>query len=72
MVRNWVVSNPWLFFQIPPVGGLATSPCLNSAVYKARLNLNKYIFKYTIAAYTMNGTFVGFQELSTFFSYCGK
>eukprot|EP01036_Dinobryon_divergens_P025709 gene25709-34286_t len=70
-VRNWVQSNPWLFFPIPPVGGVATSPCLSNA-YRARLNLNKYIFKYTIAAYTMNGTFVGFQELSTFFSYCGK
>ena len=70
-VNNWVLSNPWLFFALPPVGGTTSSPCLSNS-YKARLNLNNFIFQYSVAAYTMNGTFVGFQPLGTLFSYCGK
>lgn len=70
-INNWVNGNPWLYFTLPPTAGLATSPCLAN-IYRAYLRLNSYLFAYSVAVYTMNGTFSGYKPLSTLFSYCGR
>jgi len=70
-VINWVYQNPWLFFALPPAAGAAQPVCLSDA-YRAYLYLATYKFLFTVAVYTMNGTFAGFQTVDTLFSYCGR
>ena len=70
-VNNWVIGNPWLFFTLPPATGASASLCFSN-VYQAYLYLLNYNFEFTVAAYTMNGTFAGYINVATFFTYCGR
>ena len=65
-INNWVTSNPWIMFPQP---GGAVCQVNRWVTY---LNLATYTFKYIVATYTMNGTFVGFSQLSTLLSYCSR
>lgn len=70
-VNNWATNNPWLFFTIPPATGALKPLCLSDA-YKAYLFLTTYVFQFSVAVYTMNGSFAGFRSVDTLFSYCKR
>jgi len=65
-VDNWVLGQPWLYVSGDPT---ATARFYS---YKKRVSLNNQFVKLVLAAYTMNGTFVGFRNLETEFAYCQR
>ena len=67
-INNFVIGVPWLY-----ISGAATSySTCTSQTYSSRVSLDSMPLYYVLSAYTMNGTWVGFQRLETVFQYCGE
>lgn len=65
-IMNWVTGMPWLYYTADYTG---SSVC-KQEVFTNPVNVKNSHLKYVIASYSMNGTFVSYQNLETFFSYC--
>ena len=64
-VANWVSGMPWLYYS----GN--SEACFNSGVDRT-VTLKNDKLVYVLGTFTMNGTFLGYQPLSTLFTYCGR
>jgi meckelin len=64
-IQNWLVGMPWLLFK------QSQDVCFNLLI-TSKVKLNEYHMQYSLAVYTLNGTFVGYKELQTIFQYCTR
>ena len=56
---------PWLYYQ------LGSTPCKDKSV-TMKMSLDSLLLDFVVAKYTMNGTFMGYEDVNTFFSYCPR
>lgn len=70
-ILSWGLHLPWLSYQSasgqPPVSLI----CLNKG-YSTSVNLNSQLLKYVLAETSLNGTFLGYRNLDSLFSYCSR
>jgi meckelin len=64
-VANWATGMPWMF-----VSGSGSACFLKP--YRTQVSLNDQMMRYVVGKYTMNGTFAGYEEVGTMFTYCSR
>lgn len=64
-ITNWATSLPWMYVS---GGGGA---CLTTK-YRTQVSLNDQMMRYVVGKYTLNGTFSGYSEIGTLFTYCSR
>lgn len=64
-IYNWVPGQPWLYLAQNDAG------CFLN-MYGRKLSLQTSFMEYTVAKFNMNGTFIGYFDLDTMLSYCGR
>ena len=64
-VMNWATRMPWMF-----VNGGGGSCFLTK--YRTQVSLFDQMMRYVVGKYTLNGTFAGYEEVGTLFTYCSR
>jgi meckelin len=64
-VQGWGVGMPWLYYEV------GTAPCKAKSVV-AKMSLDSMLLEFIVAKYTMNGTFVGYEDVNTLLSFCPR
>lgn len=62
-VTNWGKGMPWVYYEA------ASTPCKDESIQMS-MSLTGKVLNYVVATYTLNGTFLGYSDVATFFSYC--
>jgi len=64
-IPNWGYGMPWLYYSD------SGNPCKDKSV-QMKMNLDSLHLQYVVAKYAMNGTFIGYEDVETLFSYCPR
>ena len=64
-VINWGTGMPWLAYD-------GQGEACKDTGYRSYVSLTRFMLKYVVAAYSMNGTFMGLQPLDTTLAYCTR
>lgn len=62
-IDTWPKSMPWIFYRTPSL------PCKDKSI-QMTMSLNSLQLQFTVAIYSLNGTFLGYDEVETLFTYC--
>ena len=62
---GWGTGLPWLYYSTTD----SASACLDTNI-KMKMSLKSTVLKYYVSVFTMNGTWLGYNNISTLFSYC--
>jgi meckelin len=62
-VSTWPLSMPWLYYRTP------STPCKDKSL-QMTMSLKSLQLQFIVATYTLNGTFLGYSDAETLFSYC--
>jgi meckelin len=62
-IATWPQSMPWLYYRTP------STPCKDTSL-QMTMSLNSLQLEFIVATYTLNGTFLGYSDVETLFTYC--
>ena len=63
-IMGWNAAMPWLYYK--------DSTACQDKSYRQTASLKSQLLRYVVGAYTLNGTFAGYQSLNSFFAYCSR
>lgn len=64
-LQSWGSGMPWIQYEAD------STPCLDKTI-EMEMNFDNLQLQYVVYKYTMNGTFVGSEDVQTLFSYCKR
>lgn len=62
-ITNWQLGIPWLYYKTPSL------PCKDTSIEMV-MSLNSLQLQFIVAIYSLNGTFLGYDDVNTLFTYC--
>ena len=63
-ITNWPEGMPWLVYDRGAV-------CEDKSI-QMKMSLEEKFLRYVVSTYTLNGTWLGYRDIDTFFNYCTK
>jgi meckelin len=63
-ISNWPDGMPWLLYGDGSV-------CEDKSI-QMTMSLSEQFLRYVVSSYTLNGTWLGYQDIDTLFNYCTK
>lgn len=62
-IDSWPNSMPWIYYRSPSL------PCKDKSI-QMTMSLNSFQLNFLVGIYALNGTFLGYEDVKTLFTYC--